>query len=442
MLSDISSSSITEPDISLIVFNRAWRCHKDILRQSIYFDSLLFGHFRESKLKEIELRLDDELINENSFKMLIDIMYHREVNLTPDDIFNLVATSRFFQTDIVTEYCEKRIIELIKATNCIDIYYFADRYTLITTKENAFQWMLLRIFPVKCWDQLNHLTIELTEELIKDPRLVTPSEMYLYHVLKNMLQIHLTGTIVPNNEIFYEKIRNNPNAFLETKDGAAFKSAFSALRIGNIIICKENAETLIRDNIIPRQNIDYWIYKNWMSLVSIESPENFGPTSELITIDEFEKNAMRYAKIITGPDYHSWKFIGFSYGFDLALFFDGRTLIVKRVHQINEHKLSHSHLLRRIMIRWEIAEMNSINCVRQEDIQTITMTANEELTLKQLKKEPKYPCRISVEVLFHVPYKLKESDRYHKQQFEEHSKSEDNSSIPSKVFKSYKRFFK
>ena len=52
--------------------------------------------------------------------------------------------------------------------------------------------------------------------------------------------------------------------------------------MGNILVTKENVQTIINDNIVPRFYIDKWIFKNWMSLVSIESPDNFGPTSELV----------------------------------------------------------------------------------------------------------------------------------------------------------------
>jgi hypothetical protein len=183
-----------------------------------------------------------------------------------------------------------------------------------------------------------------------------------------------------------------------------------------------------------------------MSMICIESPENFGPTNEIVSVDDFETHAMRFAKTIHGPDYHSWKFIGFSFAFDLALFFDGRTLIIKRVHQINEHKISHSHLLRRIMLRWDITELNSSEIIkRQEEIQTFTMSTNEEICLKQLRKEPAYPCRVSIEVLFHIPYRVSDSDKNVNFMFEnehiEHEDQRNENSLRARAFKSYKKFF-
>jgi hypothetical protein len=123
------------------------------------------------------------------------------------------------------------------------------------------------------------------------------------------------------------------------------------------------------------------------------------------------------------------------------MFFDGRTLIIKRVHQINEHKISHSHLLRRLMIRFSITEMNSTSVEMDENIQTITMTTNEEFCLKQLTKEPNYPCRISVEVLFHVPYKCVDNDTMINRMNVSNTSILKSSSIPSKAFRAYKRFF-
>lgn len=267
--------------------------------------------------------------------------------------------------------------------------------------------------------------------------------MYLYHVLRMLIQIELASTCSEFNETFYGEIRQHPLPFLLRKEGKKFQIAFDVLRLENVVVKKENVEILLRDNIIPRTSIEACIFRNWMSLISIESPENFGPTAELVSPGDFDVSAMRFAKVIEKPDYHSWKFIGFSFAFDLAMFFDGRTLIIKRVHQINEYKISHSHLLRRIMIRWNIAEVESVSVdMEQNEVKTVTMTTNEEICLKQLTREPKYPCRISIEVLFHVPYKsslnVDGSNMIDRSSNLSNTSILKSSSIPSRVFK---RFF-
>jgi len=394
------------------------------------------GSFRESQQKEIRLLPTDDMINSTSFRQMI---------VTLNEAYNLAVTAQYFQVDGLLVFCETKICEMLDSSNAIDVYNFADRYFLKTTKQNAFEWMLFRLFPVAAWDELDNFTIELCEKLMSHPRLVVPNEMYLYHVLKMLIQLTNPGWLCESHKMLNRRTTRPRLAFLLTDEGAVFRKAFKALRLGNILVQKENVEVLLRDNIIPRKVVDHWIMKNWMSLVSIESPSNFGPTSELVSDEEFEAQAMRFGKIVEEPNYHSWKFIGFSYGFDMALFFDGRTLIIKRVHQINEHKISHSHLLRRIMIRWTITEMNTKN-VWESDIQTITMTTNEELCLKQLKKEPQYPCRISVEVFFHVPYKSREElsfdyDTARCGEGVEQNFDSLTTSMQSKIYKSYKRFF-
>lgn len=440
------------PDIVLVAFERRWPCHRSVLRQSNFFRALFSGSFRESKLKEVELHANDDLINETSFQKLLDVLYDRRMNFVPDDIFNIIVTAQYFQMNDIVTFCEDKIKSMIKTSNAIDLYYFSDRYYLEKTKESVFQWLLLKIFPVKCWDQINYLTVDLAEKLIRHPRLVTPNEMYLYCVLKMLIQIQLNGTCVQDNQAFYEKIRTNPSPFLATKEGSKFQAAFQALRLENILVRRENVELVLADNIIPRSTIDACIFKNWMSLISIESPENFGPTADIVSAAEFDTKAMRFAKVIHSPDFHSWKFIGFSFAFDMTLFFDGRTFIIKRVHQINEHKVNHSHLLRRIMFRYDITEMStSEEITRRQEVQTLTMTTNEEICLMQLQKEPKYPCRINIEVLFHVPYKATKANKNllnlmaDNEQIENDDQFADNmsrtSSIKAKALNSYKRFF-
>lgn len=439
----------TEPDVVLLAFGRRWPCNRSVLSQSNFFQTLFNGCFKESTLNEIELNTHDEFINENSFQKLLEVMYRRKIDFVSNDIFNIVVTAQYFQMNEIVDFCETQLGGMVKSSNAIDFYHFADRYFLVETKQKVFEWMLLRLFPVKFWDQLNNLTIDLAEKLISDHRLVSQNEMYLYFVLKILIQIQLNGTCLHENEPFYKKIEMNDLAFLSTNEGKKFRTVFQSLKLCNILVRRENVEVLINDNIFPRSAIDSCIFENWMSLISIESPENFGPTFELVEKDEFERHAMRFSKMIYAPDFHSWKFIGFSFAFDLAMSFDGRTIIIKRVNQINEHKVSHSHLLRRLMMRWDICEMNSTVVKRQGEIQTFTMTTNEEICLKQLKKEPNYPCRISIEVLFHVPYKATKADNnlnhmYANDQIEfDQDQSTGNfikTSIRARAFKSYKKF--
>jgi hypothetical protein len=436
-------AELGEPDVVLIGFDRHWPCHRSVLSQSDFFRTLLNAPFMESSLSEIKLHADDYLITEKSFEKLLDLMYEREIDLQQDEVFHLIVTAQYFQMNNVVEFCESKIMQMVRMSNSIDIFHFADRYFLERLRTFVFQWMLLHLFPVKCWDQLNYLSVELAEKLIRHPRLIVPNEMYLYHVCKILVQYQINATCAEENEKFYGEIRQHPLPFLLRKEGKQFSKAFDALRLQNIVVRRENVEVIIRDNIVPRSMVEACVFSNWMSLISIETPENFGPTSELISQQDFETNAMRFSKVIEKPDYHSWKFIGFSFAFDMAIFFDGRTLIVKRVHQINEHKISHSHLLRRIMIRYNITEVNTLDVrMKQEEIQTLTMTTNEEVCLKQLQKEPKYPCRISIEVLFHVPYKSIDGDKTMIDRVNVSNTSIlKSNSIPSKAFQAYKRFF-
>lgn len=152
---------LADPDITLQAFDREWPCHRAVLEQSDFFRALINGSFKESKFHEIRLHntSDDYLITEQSFAKLLDVMYGREIKLITDDIFHFVVTAQYFQMHNVVEYCEAKIVEMLRSSNCIDIYHFAERYFLETTKQNTFKWMLLRLFPVKCWDQLNYMTI-------------------------------------------------------------------------------------------------------------------------------------------------------------------------------------------------------------------------------------------------------------------------------------------
>lgn len=224
------------PDVVLLAFGRRWPCHREILSQSSFFYSLFNGSFRESKLSEVEIKVRDDLIDENSFQKLIDMLYKRQTTFSSDDIFNVTVTAQYFQMNEIVNFCEDKICEMIRSSNAIDFYHFADRYFLKKTKDAVFQWMLLRLLPVKCWEELSLMSIELAKELISNPRLVTQNELYLYMLLKMLIQIDINGTYIQDNESFYKPIRDNSTPFLETNDGLKFAKCFQFLRLQNIIV--------------------------------------------------------------------------------------------------------------------------------------------------------------------------------------------------------------
>jgi hypothetical protein len=102
------------------------------------------------------------------------------------------------------------------------------------------------------------------------------------------------------------------------------------------------------------------------------------------------------------------------------------------------------------MLRYDITDMSSSEITRRQEIQTLTMTTNEEICLEQLQKEPKYPCRISIEVLFHVPYKACAADKNSNLTIDNEQIDNDDQiagnisrtgSLKARALNSYKRFF-
>lgn len=378
---------------------------------------MLNGPFMESQLGKINLKIDDNLITKEAFKIVIDSFYSCELNLNKSNIYNITATARYLQMEEVIECCERKLLEILNERNCLDIYHLTDKYGLINTKNYVFQWLLLKLMPIKSYDVLESMTIELAEKLVNSPRLVAPSEFYIYTVMKYFIQICDKRRVITKNDLnatgfpkitldnnYYKKMKNNKKAFLLTREGVKYASIFKALRIRNLLVRPNELIKVRDDNIIPKEWIEEWTNENWLALMAIETSDNLGPCPRLVTIDDFEKNAMRFAKVMSKPDWYNWKFQAFGFGIDLAFTFNGRNILVKRVHHMNQMKILNSHEKRRIMLRWEMIETEGILDVnRQSEIITITLRPNEEFVLAGLKIEPKYPCLFSVEVLYVIP---------------------------------------
>lgn len=175
------------------------------------------------------------------------------------------------------------------------------------------------------------------------------------------------------------------------------------MRLGNLLTSAEDCAEIYRDNLIPLDWIQPFLFDNWINLVSIESPLNSpGPCLSTVNVHQFEANAMRLSKLILQPDLHRWRWTSFMFGLDLTFLFDGKQCFLRRSHNLDNKKfLCISE--RQFLIRHQVYNLDDQKHDSNVTIKEMKLLPNDEPLVFKLKKEAHYPCIIFIELLFIMP---------------------------------------
>ncbi|KAL3848473.1 hypothetical protein ACJMK2_019327 [Sinanodonta woodiana] len=109
-------------DITLVVENKEFPCHMNVLAvSSPFFMAMFSSDMAESKQKKITLKEIDSL----TMKLVLDYIYNGQVSLSEDTVQHLLSASNRFQLLSLRSGCASFMMNHITVSNCIGVYFFA-----------------------------------------------------------------------------------------------------------------------------------------------------------------------------------------------------------------------------------------------------------------------------------------------------------------------------
>ncbi|CAL1598316.1 unnamed protein product [Knipowitschia caucasica] len=158
-------------DCSLKVGDRCFPCHRLIMAAcSPYFRELFFTEEGKEAANTKEVVLDD--VNPNTLDLIIRYLYSAEIDLTDDNVQDIIAVANRFQIPSVFTACVNYLQKKISLPNCMAIFrmglvlscprlaiaarnFIADRFELLHKDEEFLKLAPHELFAVIGGDSLN-----------------------------------------------------------------------------------------------------------------------------------------------------------------------------------------------------------------------------------------------------------------------------------------------
>lgn len=398
-------------DVTVCALGKEHYLHRVYLCQSPYFASMFGGSWLETTQKYITIDIVDPAITLESLQVVFGSLYNADIALNPLEIVPILATATMFQLDGLIEQCTEVMMETINPKTSLDYYNAACQYGDRKLQDACIRWFLVNLmshYYTHSDMELRTIPISLMTKLVAHPDLFTiQTEYSIYVMLKYWIYtMHHADDGRPSistvNEFFTNREDKTP--YLYTSEGREFMSVFQELRLQNLISHQLDIVLILRDNIIPKSWMNPVVLQQWKNVLRVNQNEEKGPSN--VSDELFLKESIRCGRMINSRDRHVWRWTGFHFGVDLLMITDNNAVSIKRNHRSEFEQLLSFQTNRHVAIRVTAARLNEqkqIIYIKQSDIQKISLSRGEEVTVMSFDKEQEYPIIISANILYITP---------------------------------------
>ncbi|XP_075901043.1 germ cell-less protein-like 1 isoform X1 [Nelusetta ayraudi] len=405
-------------DICICALGQEWNLHKVYLCQSGYFSSMFSGAWKESNMLEINLEIPDQNIDTEALQVVFGSLYRDDVLIKPSRVISVLAAACMLQLDGLIQQCTETMKENISAKTVCGYYASASIYGLDSVMKKCHDWLLNNLMTHQNVDLMKELGTEVMEQIIQSSDLfVMQVEMDVYTALKKWMFLQLNPSwdgpikqLLADADAWLCKRRTDlceKEPFLNTEEGAPFRSVFKHVRLQYIINDLASARILERDNILPPDWLTS-VYKNqWFAMLRTEFDNDNGPHDA--NKEEFELSSMRCGRKLTKDGDYCWRWTGFNFGFDLLVTYTNRFIVFKRNTLSQPCGGAVSLQPRRhLAYRLRLATFDSrgkLLCGRSTSYQLLTLEKDQEYVVMNLDSRLlSFPLYVGCNFLYTSPH--------------------------------------
>jgi len=412
-----------ESDVIVTALNREWKLHKLYLCQSLYFQSMFSGSWRESTMDRIEIQVADDNVTLDALHVALGSLYQDEISVEPAEVIPILAAANLFQLEGLIDQCVIIMEETINVKTVVRYYETALRYGVSAIKKSCLSWLkvnLLSHMPEHP-DRLRDIPPELMAHLVESPELfVMQTEFSVYVLLRLWLYLKFHETwdgnpqdaVLKSHKYFQDRVKATKRFFLETAEGRPYVNVFKSLRLNHLVNHHMDMEMLLTDRIIPRQWM-YPVYQNqWRLLLRTDQGIDKGP--QHLNPGEFDRACLRCGRTLNVEgQQHMWRWTGFGMGLDLIVTYNVGFISLKRnlgtaSSAGGEHEaLLSNHKKRHLYFRVSVVSLNDQKQVvyrATSGVQSVSMGRNSSHeVLKIDTSKAKFPLLLSFNFVVNTP---------------------------------------
>lgn len=167
---------------------KTFHCHKFILiAMSDFFKTMLSSPMRESKVNYVELK---GFSSANVFAMVLDYFYTGSLNITPENILNILEIASQLQINDILTICSDYLIKILTIQNCVIVLKLAETFCLRNVIELCTQYLCDNIIEIyqNAYDQFAQLSLEQLKYLLNSESLLGCSELDLFLMIVKWIE--------------------------------------------------------------------------------------------------------------------------------------------------------------------------------------------------------------------------------------------------------------
>ena len=176
-------------DVTIVVGTTRILAHKVVLASSsAYFEAMFTRGMMESREQEIELHG----IDSTSLEQLVNFMYTSNIEISEDNVQNLLPVSNVIQIESVRLACCEFLKNQLAPCNCLGILMFADTHGCLDLLETAKMYALRHFVEVSKTEEFLNLSIKRLIELVGENNLCAHDESQVYNAILSWIKHDLS----------------------------------------------------------------------------------------------------------------------------------------------------------------------------------------------------------------------------------------------------------
>ncbi|XP_063726667.1 kelch-like protein 5 isoform X2 [Symsagittifera roscoffensis] len=173
----------SSPPVTSLHPKRQIRCHRVMLcAHSDYFCAMFNANMREASESRVVL----ETITYDTMKTIVDFVYHGELKLCGDSVWDILLVSNFLQMSSLVCICSDFIASSISLSNCISSFDIASNNNLSQLSDITFNFILdsfCEIMEVHGEEFNDTVSVDALEDIVRSERLNVKSELQVLQVV-------------------------------------------------------------------------------------------------------------------------------------------------------------------------------------------------------------------------------------------------------------------
>lgn len=168
-------------DVIIVIDDTKFPCHRVVLAAaSKFFNKMFSGQYEESERKEIKM----DSVSVNCFENVLEFTYCQQMDINPNNSFELLSASRFFDFNAMEEYCSMYVTEHIPGKFVFETCTFAELSNKKQLYDNVLRYIANDFANVRDQPAFLEISCEILKDIACHVELNCSHEVMLQSVIR------------------------------------------------------------------------------------------------------------------------------------------------------------------------------------------------------------------------------------------------------------------